>query len=232
MIMSLASDTGLGRLTKQLGYEFTDKSLLRLALTHRSASANHNERLEFLGDSVLGFVVAEMLYTQRRKSTEGDLSRLRASMVSKPALAAHARAIGLGEYLNLGSGESKSGGRERDSILADAVEAVIAAVYLDGGLSAATAFIRRLVAIDENSGHKPSAEKDSKTALQELLQARKTALPVYDIVSIEGAAHEQVFRVECRIEGVAETFDGVGESKKEAEQAAAERALLVLGESK
>ncbi len=153
-------------------------------------------------------------------------------MVSKPALAAHARAIGLGEYLNLGSGESKSGGRERDSILADAVEAVIAAVYLDGGLSAATAFIRRLVAIDENSGHKPSAEKDSKTALQELLQARKTALPVYDIVSIEGAAHEQVFRVECRIEGVAETFGGVGESKKEAEQAAAERALLVLGESK
>ena len=230
--MSSASDTGLGRLTKQLGYEFTDKSLLRLALTHRSASANHNERLEFLGDSVLGFVVAELLYTQRRKSTEGDLSRLRASMVSKPALAAPARAIGLGEYLNLGSGESKSGGRERVSILADAVEAVIAAVYLDGGLSAATAFIRRLVAIDENSGHKPSAEKDSKTALQELLQARKTALPVYDIVSIEGAAHEQVFRVECRIEGVAETFDGVGESKKEAEQAAAERALLVLGESK
>ena len=232
MIMSSARDTGLGRLTKQLGYEFTDKSLLRLALTHRSASANHNERLEFLGDSVLGFVVAEMLYTQRRKSTEGDLSRLRASMVSKPALAAHARAIGLGEYLNLGSGESKSGGRERDSILADAVEAVIAAVYLDGGLPAATAFIRRLVAIDENSGHKPSAEKDSKTALQELLQARKTALPVYDIVSIEGAPHEQVFRVECRIEGVAETFDGVGESNKEAEQAAAERALLVLGESK
>jgi ribonuclease-3 len=230
--MSSASDTGLGRLTKQLGYEFTDKSLLRLALTHRSASASHNERLEFLGDSVLGFVVAEMLYTQQPYSSEGDLSRLRASMVSKPALAAHARSLRLGEHLGLGSGESKSGGRDRDSILADAIEAIIAAVYLDGGLSAATELVKRLSALETTNGHKASSEKDSKTALQELLQARKSALPVYKVVAIDGAAHEQVFRVECRIEGVAETFDGVGESKKEAEQAAAERALLVLGESK
>ena len=145
--MTSAKHASLSRLTAQIGYQFTDESLLRLALTHRSASASHNERLEFLGDSVLGFVVAEMLYTQQPYSSEGDLSRLRASMVSKPALAAHARSLRLGEHLGLGSGESKSGGRDRDSILADAIEAIIAAVYLDGGLSAATELVKRLISL-------------------------------------------------------------------------------------
>lgn len=230
--MTSAKQASLSRLTTQIGYQFKDESLLRLALTHRSASASHNERLEFLGDSVLGFVVAEMLYTQQPYSSEGDLSRLRASMVSKPALAAHARSLRLGEHLGLGSGESKSGGRDRDSILADAIEAIIAAVYLDGGLAAATELVKRLSALVTTSGHKASAEKDSKTALQELLQARKSALPVYKVVAIDGAAHEQVFSVECQVEGLSESFEGSGDSKKEAEQSAAERALLVLGEGK
>ncbi|MDF1765480.1 MAG: ribonuclease III [Gammaproteobacteria bacterium] len=219
------------QLCESMGYHFKDESLLRLALTHRSASASHNERLEFLGDAILGFVVADMLYSRHRQEAEGDLSRLRASLVSKPALALCARRLNLGMHLVLGSGEAKGGGRDRDSILADAVEALIAATYLDGGMQAASEFVHRLIAREASSGNKPSAKKDSKTALQELLQARKASLPEYAIVSIDGAAHEQTFHVECRLPEAGRVFSGIGESKKEAEQAAAEHALNTLGEA-
>lgn len=229
--MTAKNRQSVQRLSQRIAYEFKDESLLLLALTHRSAAAAHNERLEFLGDSILGFVVAQMLYRQHANVPEGELSRLRASLVSKPALAVHARALKLGEHLILGSGEAKSGGRERESILADAVEALIAATYLDGGMEAATALVERLVAREVSSGNKPTAKKDSKTALQEALQARKQNLPDYVIVEVAGAAHEQVFTVECRLSSTQQAFTGSGESRKEAEQAAAELALGALGEA-
>lgn len=218
-------------LTQLLGYPFKEPSLLELALTHRSASGAHNERLEFLGDAVLGFVVAEALFLGNAELSEGDLSRLRASLVSKPALASAARSLGLGQHLVLGSGEAKGGGRDRDSILADAVEAIIAAVYLDGGMESAAALVRKLIAKEASSGNEASARKDSKTALQEFLQAQKRSLPTYRVVSIDGAAHEQWFHVECTVEGLAGAVRGEGGSKKEAEQRAAHLALVQLGES-
>ncbi len=230
--MTAKNQHSLNRLIERIGYEFKDESLLRLALTHRSSGASHNERLEFLGDSILGFVVADFLYRQHAKVSEGDLSRLRSSLVSKPALAVHARALGLGDHLILGSGEAKSGGRDRDSILADAVEALIAATFLDGGMDAASALVKRLIARETSSGNAPTAKKDNKTALQEALQARKESLPEYIVVEIEGAAHEQLFKVECRLIESGKTFLGSGVNKKEAEQAAAELALQDLGEDK
>ncbi len=214
----------------QLDYQFRDVKLLQLALTHRSASGAHNERLEFLGDAVLGFVVAEALFNDNAELSEGDLSRLRASLVSKPALALAARSLKIGEHLVLGSGEVKAGGRDRDSILADAVEALIAAIYLDGGLDPAAGFIRRLIASEGPSGNEASAQKDSKTALQEFLQAQKRSLPAYRVVSIDGAAHEQWFHVECSVEGLGAPVKGEGASKKEAEQRAAQLALIQLGD--
>jgi ribonuclease-3 len=218
-------------LAQLLGYQFTKPSLLELALTHRSAGSAHNERLEFLGDAVLGFVVAEKLYLSDAQLSEGDLSRLRASLVSKPALASAARSLGLGQHLVLGSGEAKGGGRERDSLLADAVEAVIAAIYLDGGIEPAATLVRKLIANEASSGIEASAQKDSKTALQEFLQAQKRSLPAYRVISIDGAAHEQWFHIECEVEGLAQAVRGEGSSKKEAEQRAAYLALVQLGES-
>ncbi|MGB3291233.1 MAG: ribonuclease III, partial [Burkholderiaceae bacterium] len=190
---------GLASLQAALGHQFADASLLEQALTHRSHSAHHNERLEFLGDSVLNFVVAALLYRRFANIDEGDLSRLRANLVKQASLADIATRLSLSQYLRLGEGELKSGGFRRPSILADALEALFGAVFLDGGFDAAQKVIARqyepvLVNVDPKT-----LGKDPKTLLQELLQARKLDLPLYTVVATHGAAHNQMFEVECQI---------------------------------
>jgi ribonuclease-3 len=215
----------LENLQQSLAYQFSNPDLAQLALTHRSANAAHNERLEFLGDSLLGFIVAETLFTLNPQASEGELSRMRSALVNKNALAAAARSLGIGEYLQLGTGEAKSGGSDRDSILADAVEALIAAIYLDGGIDPCTTFVKKIseskLAIDAVAIEK----KDAKTRLQEFLQAQGKSLPKYEVVKISGAAHEQVFHVSCRLEPLGTESEGSGTSKREAEQQAATKIL-------
>jgi len=215
----------LENLQQFLAYQFSNPDLAQLALTHRSANTVHNERLEFLGDALLGFIVAETLFTLNPQATEGELSRMRSALVNKNALAAAARSLGIGEYLQLGTGEAKSGGSDRDSILADAVEALIAAIYLDGGIDACTIFVKKIseskLAIDAAT----TERKDAKTRLQEFLQAQGKNLPNYEIVEITGAAHEQVFHVSCRLESFGTESAGSGTSKREAEQQAATKIL-------
>lgn len=210
-------------LGSSLGYAFREPLWLQRALTHRSHGRDHNERLEFLGDSVLSLVVAEALFDRFPRLAEGDLSRLRAQLVRGETLAALARALDLGAHLALGEGESRSGGHDRDSILADALEAVFGAVLKDGGLDAARAVILRLY--DERiRGLDPEhVEKDPKTRLQELLQKRGLPVPAYETVQISGEAHEQWFVVECRIEG-GMVARGEGANRRQAEQDAAARA--------
>ena len=215
-------------LAARLGLEFRDAALLRTALTHRSAGAGHNERLEFLGDAVLGLVIAEALYRGRAAGDEGELSRLRASLVNERTLAAVAGEIGLGDALVLGPGELKSGGFRRESILADALEALLAAVYLDAGLEAARALVQRL--LDPRLQALPSIEqlKDPKTRLQERLQAEGVALPEYTVAGVVGADHEQTFRVACRVAALGLAAEGEGRSRREAEQGAAAALLAML----
>lgn len=217
------------RLEARLGYHFTDARLLQQALTHRSHSTPHNERLEFLGDSVLNFVAAAELYGRFGKLKEGELSRLRSSLVREQSLHEVAMRMQLGDFLRLGEGELKSGGFRRPSILADAVEALIGAVYLDGGFDAARDAVLGLLApmlaaIDP----KTTVDKDPKTLLQEWLQSRKYALPQYTVVATQGAAHEQHFDVECAIEELALRTLGSGTSRRIAEQEAAHRAYEAL----
>lgn len=218
----------LENLQQSLAYQFSDPDLAQLALTHRSSNAAHNERLEFLGDALLGFIVAEALFTLNPQATEGELSRMRSALVNKNALAAAARNLGIGEYLQLGSGESNSGGSDRDSILADTVEALIAAIYLDGGIDACTLFVKKIseskLAIDAAE----TEQKDAKTRLQELLQAQGRNLPKYEVVETSGAAHEQVFHVSCRLESLGTESAGTGSSKREAEQIAAKKILDMI----
>ena len=215
----------LENLQQSLAYQFSDPDLAQLALTHRSANAAHNERLEFLGDSLLGFIVAETLFTLNPQASEGELSRMRAALVNKKALAAAARSLGIGEYLQLGTGEATSGGSDRDSILADSVEALIAAIYLDGGIDPCTTFVKKIseskLAIDAAA----TEQKDAKTRLQEFLQAQGKSLPKYDVVKISGAAHEQVFHIRCSLASLGAEAAGSGSSKREAEQAAAKKIL-------
>ena len=220
----------LDKLQAQLNYQFSDPAPARLALTHRSASRQNNERLEFLGDALLDFVVGEMLFRRYPDASEGDLSRQRAAIVNKSALAGLGRRLKLGDLVRLGTGESRSGGRERDSILADTVEALIAAVYLDGGLAPCQEVIERLLGPQVESPGLAEPAKDYKTRLQELMQARGLPLPQYLVVDITGEAHEQTFYVECSIEPLAESARGVGASKRLAEQEAARLALTALGE--
>jgi len=220
----------LDRLQAQLSYQFSDPAPARLALTHRSASRQNNERLEFLGDALLDFVVGEMLYRRYPDASEGDLSRQRAAIVNKAALARVGRHLGLGDLVRLGTGESRSGGRERDSILADTVEALIAAVYLDGGLAPCQALVERLLGPLIASPRLAEPAKDYKTRLQELMQARGLPLPQYLVVDTTGEAHEQTFYVECSIEPLTESARGIGPSKRVAEQEAARLALCALGE--
>lgn len=215
----------LENLQQSLAYQFSNPELAQLALTHRSANGVHNERLEFIGDALLGFIVAEMLFTLNPQATEGELSRMRSALVNKNALAAAARSLEIGEYLQLGTGEANSGGSDRDSILADTVEALIAAIYLDGGIDACTTFVKKIsestLAIDTAT----TERKDAKTRLQEFLQAQGKKLPKYEVVEITGAAHEQVFHVSCRLESFGTESAGSGTSKREAQQHAAMQIL-------
>jgi ribonuclease-3 len=212
----------------ELGYEPRDASLFRAALTHRSAPGANNERLEFLGDAVLNLAVAHHLYVAFPQATEGDLSRLRARVVSGEPLAEVAATLSLGEALHLGSGELKTGGFRRRSILADALEAVCGALYLDGGLAAAEAVIERLFGPLIAALPAPHELKDAKTRLQEYLQSRGLALPRYEVERVEGQAHEQNFHVICAVPALRLSAAGCGSSRRRAEQEAAERILAAM----
>jgi ribonuclease-3 len=218
----------LSALQIRLGYAFRDRALLQQATTHRSFSADHNERLEFLGDSVLNLAVAHLLYAQLSQLPEGDLSRVRANLVKQDTLQDLALEIGLPEVIRLGEGELRSGGRKRPSILADALEAVIGAVYLDGGYSAAQALVERLFRNVEIQPQMQAAAKDPKTELQEWLQGRKLALPQYTVMATTGAAHRQTFEVACEVRELRQSQRGMGPSRRAAEQAAAAALLDIL----
>jgi ribonuclease III len=211
-----------------LGYECRDPALLEAALTHRSAGGAHNERLEFLGDAILNCVVAMLVYREFGDADEGDLSRLRASLVSGEALAVIAGDIDLGQQLRLGSGELKSGGFRRKSILADALEALFGAIYLDGGFDAAARVIERLIAPRMDRLPTAAELKDPKTRLQETLQARGLPLPSYVVESIFGEAHNQSFRVCCSVDVLGLRALATGPSRRRAEQAAAQLLLIEL----
>jgi len=213
------------KLNNIIDYQFNKENLLQEALTHRSASAKNNERLEFLGDSILNFVIAAELFNRYPKLPEGDLSRIRASLVKKEGLALIASDLNLGEFLILGSGELKSGGYRRDSILADGVEAIFGAVYLDGGFDECRDLILRLYKEQLQNIPDPALLKDPKTRLQELLQSRKYSLPKYEVVSISGKAHNQMFNMSCHIDELSVTTQGKASNRRKAEQLAADEAI-------
>ncbi len=216
------------QLQRLLGYQFNDTSLLEQALTHRSVSSRNNERLEFLGDAILGAVVAEALFQRFVDGSEGDMSRMRASLVKGATLASIGQDLKLGDYLRLGSGELKSGGFRRESILACAVEAVIGAVYLDGGFEASRDLVLRLLANKLAKVSPDSVQKDPKTSLQEHLQGRKLALPEYETVSVSGEPHAQTFVVRCVVPELKVMAEAEGHSRRAAEQRAAEQVLQQL----
>jgi ribonuclease-3 len=220
----------LKTLQQSLDYEFNNAELLTLALTHRSAARHHNQRLEFLGDAALGLIMAEILYQRFPDSTEGELSQVRASLVNRSTLAAIARRLGLGDIIVLGLGEQKSGGQQRDSILCDALEALLGALYLDGGMQACTACIRRLFELQLAPGGEQQLKdsKDSKTRLQELMQAQALSLPLYEVQDIRGDEHQQEFYVSCRVPLLKKAVTGHGRSRREAEQHAAQQVLMNL----
>ena len=218
----------LAALQQRLHYQFADAKLLLQATTHRSFSSDHNERLEFLGDSVLNLAVSSLLYKRLADLPEGDLSRVRANMVKQDTLHHLSVELGLPAVLRLGDGEARSGGQKRPSILADALEALIGAVYLDGGYAAADALVRRLFQAVEINPQMQAIGKDPKTELQEWLQGRKMKLPAYRVVSTLGAAHRQTFDVECEIAELGHTERGIGGSRRAGEQAAATAMLAKL----
>jgi ribonuclease-3 len=213
---------------EQLGYQPRDLELFRAALTHRSAAGPNNERLEFLGDAVLNLLVAQHLYRVFPRASEGDLSRLRARVVSREPLADVALTLGVGEALQLGSGELSSGGFRRQSILADALEAVCGAIFLDGGLEAVAAVFARLFAPRIAALPEPATLKDAKTRLQEYLQSRTLSLPRYTVLGVAGADHAQTFEVSCEVAALGRRVQGRGSSRRRAEQQAAERMLAEL----
>jgi ribonuclease III len=225
---SAALSPNLLALQKRLQHEFSEPKLLVQALTHRSFSADHNERIEFLGDSVLNLAVAGLLYEQLSKLPEGDLSRVRANLVKQDTLHKLAVELGLPDLLKLGEGESKSGGQKRPSILADALEAVIGAVFLDAGFDPAAALVRRLLKDVEINPQMQAIGKDPKTELQEWLQGRKMSLPIYRVVGTQGAAHKQTFDVECEIAEYRHAERGIGGSRRAGEQAAATAMLAFV----
>ena len=218
-------------LAKTLDYRFDDPELFTRSLTHRSAPGASNERLEFLGDAVLDFVVSEIVYAAVPGADEGDLSRLRASLVKDTSLADIAAKIGLGEHLILGGGERKSGGHRRDSILADALEALFGAVFIDAGYDAAKAIITRTFGDRLVDLPDPQELRDPKTRLQEWLQARRLPLPDYDLVDESGKAHKRRFEVRCSVAGVKSVTRGKSSSRRRAEQKAAKRMLAELVEA-
>jgi ribonuclease-3 len=216
------------RLQRALGYEFSDPQLLTLALTHRSARGVNNERLEFLGDSIINHIIAEALYHQFPRSREGDMSRMRASLVNGDTLAEVARELQLGDYLQLGPGERKSGGHRRSSILADALEAVVGAILLDSDVERCRRCVLCWFGPRLQSLTSGIADKDAKTRLQEHLQGRGNALPQYELLGVLGEDHDQQFRVACRLLQPALIVEGSGSSRRKAEQAAASVALQRL----
>lgn len=219
-------------LEKTLHYRFRDAELFVQAITHRSASGSNNERLEFLGDAVLDFVISDALFQLRPEADEGDLSKLRASLVKDTSLAELAVELGLGEHLILGSGERKTGGHRRESILADALEAILGAVYLDSGFDAAKDLVDRIFEQRLNAMPDAGDLRDPKTRLQEWLQARKLSLPKYDLVSVSGKDHRQRFVVSCTVIELSQTTEGQSTSRRRAEQRAASEMLGILsGES-
>ena len=228
---SLTQQQILETLQQRLQHSFRNPALLVQALTHRSFSSDHNERLEFLGDSVLNLGVAHMLYQRLSTLPEGDLSRVRANLVKQDTLHHLAVELGLSGILRLGEGEMRSGGQKRASILADALEAVLGAVYLDAGFDAAHALVQRIFSGVEINPDMQAVGKDPKTELQEWLQARKLKLPIYRVVGTLGAAHRQTFDVECEIPELARCERGIGASRRAGEQAAAAAMLDVLKES-
>ena len=221
----MAQSNAINNLLKKLEYSFNDIELLNEALTHRSYAAKNNERLEFLGDGILNFVIAHELFKQYPDVQEGDLSRLRANLVNKESLAVIAKQIELGDVIRLGSGELKSGGFRRPSILADAVESIFGAVYCDGGFEPCRELIVRLYANRLSSPTDLQSLKDPKTQLQELLQSRRFALPDYQVTNVTGQAHAQIFHVRCNIKPMNIDVSGEGKSRRKAEQVAAEKAI-------
>jgi ribonuclease-3 len=214
----------LASLEARLGYEFRDKALLDQALTHKSHTRAHNERLEFLGDAILGYVIADVLYVDHQTLAEDALTIFRADLVRGATLGELALNLGLGEFLRLGAGERKSGGRQRTSILADAVEAIIGAVSLDGGIEAARRMVLKFYSVRlADLRSKPlSVVKDAKTQLQEFLQGRSMPLPVYEIVATRGSEHQRTFEVACRVDSLSLTTSGQGHSRRSAEKSAAQ----------
>jgi ribonuclease-3 len=222
------SAADLDWLDRRIGYKASDAGLVGRALTHRSAAGADNERLEFLGDAVLSFVVADLLYTEFASADEGELSRFRAALVREETLADMAEALGVGDRLRLGPGELRSGGFRRRSILADAFEALLGAIYLEGGVAAATAVVERFWRPRIEALRDAPPLKDPKTRLQEWLQARGRPLPAYAVEAIGGDAHAQVFTVSCAVPGTTAITEGRGASRRRAEQIAAELALQRL----
>lgn len=221
-------DGQLVALQARLQHRFSEPQLLVRALTHRSFSADHNERLEFLGDAVLNLAVAALLYDRLTALPEGDLSRVRANLVRQDTLHQLAVGLGLPDVIRLGEGESRSGGSRRPSILADALEAVIGAVHVDAGYSTAESLVLRLFADVEVNPNMAATAKDPKTELQEWLQGRRMKLPVYRVAATLGAAHKQTFEVECEILEFGATERGIGASRRAGEQAAAAAMLMAL----
>ncbi len=218
----------LADLQRRLQHQFSNLTLLRQALTHRSFSSDHNERLEFLGDSVLSLAVSDLLYQRLSDLPEGDLSRVRANLVRQETLHQLCVDLGLPELIRLGEGEMRSGGQKRPSILADALEAVIGAVYLDGGFTVAQGLVQRLFnALEINPGME-AIGKDPKTELQEWLQGRKMKVPLYRVVGTQGAAHKQIFDVECEVIELNLNERGIGGSRRAGEQAAAAAMLQTV----
>jgi ribonuclease III len=216
------------KLCRSIGHSFNDDELIEQALTHRSAGGRNNERLEFLGDAILGFVIADILYHDFPEAKEGELSRLRAALVKRDTLAKIAREVELGDYLILGSGELRSGGHTRSSILADGVEALLGAIYLDDGYTTTRKIIRRLFSRRLENLTLNDQRKDPKTRLQELLQARKLDLPAYEVSDIKGEPHNQVFQVICSVEALKHEVTGSGSSRRKAEQDAASQLLSLI----
>ena len=220
----------LNQLSNKIGYQYNDIQFLQRALTHRSAGSKNNERLEFLGDSLVNYMIADVLYHQFTALPEGDMSRVRAHLVKGDTLAVIGREYNLSDYLVLGPGELKSGGFRRDSIIADAVEAIIASVYEDGGLDSCRALVERFYEKRLQELDPKKVGKDPKTRLQEFLQSRNSGLPQYSIISVNGAAHAQEFTVSCYVEMLNRKFEATASSRRKAEQKAASEALAALGE--
>ena len=218
------------RLSAWLGHSFDDPGLFVRALTHRSAGADNNERLEFLGDAILAFLVAEHLFSTYHDAPEGKLTRLRSRVVRRESLAGAARKLGIGGALVLGAGELKTGGHDRDSILAGAFEAIIGALYLDSDLRTCRDRVRVLLGDWFEAALLDDGEKDAKTRLQELLQSQARPLPTYQVLQVEGAAHRQSFTVSCQVEGIDKGTIGTGSSRRRAEQDAAKRVMAILDE--